>query len=135
MATEGIPVLGSKGGRLDLLITQGKTLSRRFIRFNPDGSRMNLTGKKFVAEIRKTADSPTLSGSAVFVLTDPVNGEYRMTFTDETTAAIPCHPSGETHPDSRYEWDKEMHNEDGTVEPVMYGEVGVFREVSKGAPV
>lgn len=130
-----IPEIGSKGERLDLLIRQGGTFGPVFATLlKADGSPENLTGCTFIAEIRKTSDAVTAVASAVFVITAPLAGQFNYVFLESETMNIPCDPEGEDSPDSQYVWDMEMHYPSGRVRPLLYGNVRVFREVSKGTP-
>lgn len=131
-----IPQIGSKGDRLDILIRQGGTFGPKFCTIlKSDGSPENITGCTFIAEIRKTADATVVAASATFAITNAAGGEFNFTFSATATQAITADPVGETEPDSQYVWDLEMHYADGRVRPLLYGDVAVFREVSKGTPV
>jgi len=131
-----IPKIGSKGDRLDILIRQGGTFGPKFCTIlKSDGSPENITGCTFIAEIRKTADATVVAASATFAITNAAGGEFNFTFSATATQAIAADPVGETEPDSQYVWDLEMHYADGRVRPLLYGDVAVFREVSKGIPV
>ena len=129
------PQIGTKGDRLDILIRQGATFGpMQCTVLKADGSPEDLTGCKFVAEIRKTPDAPGPAASAVFEMPDPLAGRFNYSFLAPDTKPIPCAPEGETSPDSLYVWDLEIHYPSGMVRPMLYGDALVFREVSKGTP-
>lgn len=131
-----IPKIGSKGDRLDILIRQGGTFGPKFCTIlKSDGSPENITGCTFIAEIRKTADATVVAASATFAITNAAGGECNFTFLASGTKDIPADPVSEEDPASQYVWDWEMHYPDGRVRPLLYGDVFVFREVSKGTPV
>ena len=131
-----IPQIGTKGDRLDILIRQGGTFGPKYGTISKrDGSPEDITGCTFIAEIRKTADATVVAASAVFAITNAPGGEFTFTFEASATKDIAADPEGETEPDSQYVWDLEMHYADGRVRPLLYGDVAVFREVSKGTPV
>ena len=131
-----IPQIGSKGDRLDILIRQGGTFGPKYCTIlKSDGSPEDITGCTFIAEIRKTADATAVAASAVFAITNAAGGEFNFTFEASATKDIAADPVGETEPDSQYVWDLEMHYPGGRVRPLLYGDVAVFREVSKGTPV
>lgn len=136
MAGDTIPQIGTKGDRLDILIRQGGTFGPKFCTIlKRDGGPDDITGCTFIAEIRKTADATVVAASAVFAITNAAGGEFNFTFEASATKDIPADPEGETEPDSQYVWDLEMHYPGGRVRPLLYGDVAVFREVSKGTPV
>ncbi len=125
-------VLGTKGAELDLLIRQGCTFGpHEGTMINPNGTRYNLTGCTFAAQIRKLPSSPTASATATFTITSAVNGEFTWKFSDTQTAALLADDSGEDSPTSQYVWDMEMIDAAGNKNPVMYGKVMVFREVTR----
>lgn len=130
-----IPQIGTKGDRLDILIRQGATFGPKYCTIlKSDGSPEDITGCTFIAEIRKTSDASVVAASAVFAITNAAGGEFNFTFQASATKDIPADPVSEDEPDSQYVWDCELHYPDGRVRPLMYGDVRVFREVSKGTP-
>jgi hypothetical protein len=126
MATQTI---GSVGARLDLLIKQGSTFQpEQLIAKNPDGSRVDLTGAVIRAQIRKAASGPLVKAFTITYI-DRVNGVFTLGLTATETSAIKSADdpnSGE----NRYVWDLEMDMA-GVVTPLAWGEVKMFREVTR----
>lgn len=124
------PSIGHYGAPLNLRIKQGATFSPTIILQNPDGSFVNLTGSQVRAQIRKNALDAAVAASFVIDILNAVGGEFKMTLTDEVTAAI---TAGEmlTSTASKYVWDCEMEDSLGRVTPLFYGQVDVFREVTR----
>jgi len=129
MAT--VPTLGYIGEKLNLLIRQGATLGPHVVTArNPDTTPVNLTGATIRGQIRKTALNPVITIALTVTMTDAVNGVFEFGLTDEQTAAL---VAGETQgdPASKYVWDMEMEDSVGRVLPLFYGDVAIFREVTR----
>lgn len=124
--------IGSKGTQLDLLIRQGATFGPYLITLtNPDNTGVDLTGSTIRAQIRKTPNSILSEAvSPIITYTDRLNGIFAIEFTDEATATLSA-GAKETDPESLYVWDLEMEDATGRVIPLLYGDVRVFREVTK----
>lgn len=133
MATSDVPVIGDIGARLDLLIRQGATFgpNQMTVVDTATGLPINLTGATLRAQIRKTADSPTVAATAVFVINNAAGGEVTWEFTEAAMAALTCDPDDPDAPASRYVWDMEVQLASGRVIPLLYGDVRVWREVTK----
>lgn len=130
------PQIGTKGEPLNLLIRQGATFGPKHCTiYSGAGVPEDITGCSFLAEIRKTPDTSTVAAVATFVITNAAAGEFTFTFPASATADIDAGSVDEAEPASQYVWDMEMHYPDGRVRPLVYGEVSVFREVSKGTPL
>lgn len=128
-------IIGDKGDRVDLLVSQGRTCGPFYLTIlRKDGTPEDLTGCQFVSEIRKTPSSSVVNATALVTLTAPTLGKVRFEFPASQTKDITADDSDETHPDSVYTWDFEVHYPSGRKRPVFYGTVYVFREVSKGEP-
>lgn len=124
------PVLGSIGEEMDLLIRQGSTFGPHTLTMkNPDNSPVDLTGMTFRGVIRKEAKSAT-NYPITFEIISAAAGTVRMYMTDEQTAVIPAGPTL-THADSKYVWDAELEDSLGSVLPLYYGKVTIFREVTR----
>lgn len=124
------PILGSIGEELDLLIRQGATFGPYTLTMrNPDTTPVDLTGMLFRGKIRKDSKS-TVSYPITFTVLDAVNGVVQMSISDEDTTSIPAGPNL-SHADSKYVWDAEMEDSLGSVLPLYYGKVSVFREITK----
>jgi hypothetical protein len=128
-----MPQIGSKGANLDILVRQGSTFGpNRCTLTNPDTSPVNLTGCTFRGQIRKTASDPLSSGaSATFTIINAAAGIFDWEFTDEATTTLTADNISETAPASVYVYDVEMEDASGRVIPLLYGNVNVFREVTK----
>lgn len=127
-----MPVLGTKGGELDLLLKQGATFGPHQITLKDSANQpINITGATIRAQIRKTSDAATAVANGDFVLTTPVSGVFTFGFSSTSTTALQVDTVSETGTDSQYVWDMEIQYSDGRVYPLMYGKVSVFREVTK----
>ncbi len=127
------PILGTKGANLDLLVKQGATLgpNTMYIR-DSGGIAINLTNCTLSAQIRKTADAPTADVSAVFTVLDAPNGVVSWVFPAAETINLVCDPDSESAAASQYVWDMELHYTlTSAVAPLLYGNVSVYREVTK----
>jgi hypothetical protein len=126
-----IPQIGMIGTRLDLLIRQGATFGPfRLTMQNPDGSPVILTDATFRGQIRKTPDALTIEAAFTFKVTDPLMGKVEFEVDAVSTAAIVAGMT-ETDEDSQYVYDIEYVNEENRVLPLLYGNVSLFREVTK----
>lgn len=137
MATEAIPLLGDKGRQIDLLVKQASTLRPKYCQMKyGDGSPIDITGCKFLSEIRKTADAPAMAARVQFVITDAPNGRFHFFVGDEATADIIADPEDELQPESIYVWDSKIKfpGVDGESWPLFFGNVYVFRTSSFGEP-
>lgn len=123
--------LGYIGERLDLLIRQGATFGPFDVTLaNPDKTPLDLTGATLRAHVRKKALDINVVITLQVELTEPALGKFKFGLTDEFTAGI---TAGESikDPASVYVWDMEMEDSLGRVTPLYYGEVKVFREVTR----
>ena len=132
-----VPLLGSKGQPIDLLVAQAASLTPKYVTYRKgDGSPQDLTGCLFVAEIRKTPDAPALAANIEFVITDAANGKFHFFLDAASTALILADPEDELQPESIYVWDCKIKfpGAGGLTRQLFYGNVYVFRTVSQGAP-
>jgi hypothetical protein len=126
------PYIGTKGGNLDLVIRQGATLGPEHIAVrDSSGTPIDITGATLRASIRKTPDAATVAASATFTPISPTAGTSYWEFSATATGAITCSPIDENQPESLYVWDMEIEFASGRILPLLYGEVRVFREVTK----
>ena len=124
--------VGSKGGNLDLLIRQGATLGPNLTQLKDrTGAAIDITGATIRSEIRKTPDAVTVDATAVCTITDAANGTFTWSFTAAETKLLTASPIDEQQPTSLYVWDMEIQYSTGRIQPLMYGDVRVFREVTK----
>lgn len=127
-----MPVLGTKGAELDLLIKQGSTFGPHLITVKDSNDvAINITGATIRAQIRKLSTSATAAATGDFVLTAPTSGQFTFGFSNTATAALQADADSESGTDSQYVWDMEIQYADGRVYPLMYGKVQVYREVTK----
>lgn len=129
--------IGHIGKKLDLRIRQGADFLPYPVAIKGNSIPVDLTGCQIRAQLRKTALSSTLTVAfhteiVESTVADPVNYPYKLRFwlTAAETAIIVC---GEriTDSSSRYVWDLEIEWADGTIDPLFYGDVLVFREVTR----
>jgi hypothetical protein len=125
--------LGSIGVKLDLLIKQGSTFGpHKFTLTNPDGTLLDLTGCIVRAHIRKKASDTAIVcalDTPVTVSVTPI-GEFNLGASKTVTGAI---TAGDTlkDPASKYVWDCDLEDSTGRSTPLYYGDVTVFREVTR----
>lgn len=131
-----MPVIGTKGANLDILIRQGATFGPVTARLKDNsGNVVDITGYTFRSQIRKTPTSTLVEGAtAVFNVVDYTGGVFTFEFTADVTALLTADAESETAPASIYVWDMEMQDTAGRVIPLVYGKVNVFREVTKSVP-
>lgn len=122
----------NKGQELNLTIRQGATFGPIVCTLKDAGNTpINITGYTVRAQIRKTPTSRKATGcAAVTAIVNGAAGQFSFEFTDAATAALIAGDS-EASPESLYYWDLELEQPDTRVIPVLYGEVKVFREVTK----
>lgn len=123
--------LGYIGERLDLLVRQGATLGPFDAAMqNPDGSAVNLIGATIRGQVRKKALDPTVVTDIDVTITDAALGKYSFGLSVAKTTVI---AAGETIKESAslYVWDLELVDATGRVIPLYYGNVTVFREVTR----
>lgn len=124
-------IIGYKGERLDLLIRQGATFGPVVMTItNPDGSPVNLLDSVFRGQIRKFFNSPTIEATIVASVTNGLLGQVTFSIPAEQTEVLVA-GSDEEQPESQYVWDLEALEQGGRVVPYLYGNVKVFREVTK----
>lgn len=128
------PIIGTKGAQLDLLIRQGATFGaitttvRNSVTLEP----IDLNGYTIRGQIRKSAASTLQEGAtASFQIINAEMGVFAFWFTAAATTALQADSVSEDAPASQYVWDMEMESADGMVQALMYGDVKVFREVTK----
>jgi len=126
------PSLGTKGAQLDLLVKQGATLGPNATTLlDGTGSPIDITGCTVRAQIRLTPDAVTAAATAVCTLVTPAAGTFTWSFTAAETTALTCSVVDENEPESLYYWDMELLKADSTVVPLLFGDVRVFREITK----
>ena len=130
--TDTVPYIGTKGANLDLVIRQGATCGPNHMTIKDSGGTpIDITGAILRASIRKTPASATVTATATFTPISPTAGTTYWEFSATETTAILCDPVDETQAASLYVWDMEIEYLDGRIVPLLYGDVRVFREVTK----
>ena len=123
--------IGFLGEEMHLQIRQGATFGPFLATMvNPDLSPINLAGCIVRGNIRKKALDAIIVASLVFIITDPSLGKYQFSMTDEATSALVCGESPNSS-ESKYVYDIELEDSSGSVHPLYYGNVIVFREVTR----
>lgn len=126
-----MPTIGNKGEKLDLLIRQGGTFGPHIVTWtNPDGTPVDLSDMFFRAQIRKNFNSEVVSATFTTYIVDALQGKFAFEIDAIQTANLLA-GLDEGDPQSAYVWDIESVNEVGYVTPLLYGDVAVFREITK----
>lgn len=126
------PTVGTKGAALDLIIRQGATLGPNSTTIKDgSGTPIDITGATIRAQIRLLPSSVTAAATATCTIVTPAAGLFTWTFSDTETAAMTCSVIDENEATSLYYWDMEIEYASGVVVPLLYGDVRVFREVTK----
>lgn len=129
MAT--IPTIGDYGVRLDLDIKQGSTFGPfTGMVSNPDQTPMDLTSCLVRGQIRKKALDADVVQAFTCIITDAAAGKFSFELSDTETAAIVAGEST-AQAASKYVYDMELVDSTGRVIPLMYGNVTMFREVTR----
>lgn len=129
-----MPQIGTKGANLDLLIRQGATFGPNTVTLkNSQGMPINITGATIRGQIRKTATAG-VSATVTAALTNASGGQFVWSISAAQTAALMADSNSETASASLYVWDMEIQYADGTIYPLVYGDVQVFREITKETP-
>jgi len=124
--------IGSIGARLDLTVRQGADFKVRMTFRNADNSLLDLTGVTPRAQLRDSYTSVDATNFVIAVAPDPTQGWVDLSLTNAATAALTCGPT-ETSSKSLKLWDLEFLDSAGKVSAILYGEVRVFREITKNA--
>ena len=97
---------------------------------NPDSSAVDLTGCTLHAQIRRNVADVTPAAAFSFVIAAPTTGVAVMSMAAAITATLVC---GLSLSDalSQYVWDLELVSSAGQVSSPLYGNVQVFREVTR----
>jgi hypothetical protein len=126
MAT--IPVAGTIGQRIDLLIKQGSDFIGELECYDDQvpPQPTPLAGFTFRGHLRKKPGGTPLR---TLVMTVFASHKIRISLTDDETATLKC---GEFLDDdaSQYVWDAEsIETATGTILPAFYGEAQVYRDI------
>lgn len=123
--------IGIKGEQLDLLIRQGATFGPfSMVIADGGGNPTDITNMQFRGQIRKTFDDIDVDAQFSFELIDAVNGQLEFSINAGQTELLGA-GIDENAPESQYVYDIESEDQDGIVYPIVYGNVRVFREVTR----
>lgn len=122
-------MIGYKGDQQDLLIRQGASF-RAVLSLQVNGQPLDVSGLTFRSQIRKTFDATEITATILCTILDPVTGQLELYISDEDTQIIVAGVD-ETDQASLYVWDLEAEDAAGDVYPYLYGDVTVFREVTR----
>ena len=118
--------------RVDFEVVQGSTFGPvTHTLKNPDGSALDLTGSTVRGQVRKKPSDTAIAAAFDCALVPPATGgSYTFGLSAASTAAL---PAGVTlaEPASLYEYDIELVDSLGRVNPMLYGSLKVFREVTR----
>ena len=123
--------IGGKGSQLDILIRQGATFGPHRITLKDENSNsIVLTGFEFTGQIRKSISSAQVTAVIQTEIIDEQNGIIEISIPWNVTKDI---PAGENEKDEKslYLWDFEMRDPQNKVTPLFYGQVKVFREITR----
>lgn len=124
--------IGTIGEQIDLTIKQGCTFGPIIVTLrNPDKSPMDLTSCTIESDIRhKALDIEKIISFNIDIVLPETEGQYSFGLTDEDTATI---PAGESISDeiSNHVWDMKLIDSQGRAIPLYYGNVKVFRDVTR----
>lgn len=123
---------GNKPAELNLTpLRQGATFRRRFTLTNEStGQPVDITGWMFRGQIRKTASSTEIAAPVTFNIIDAANGVAEFVISAQHTAALVA-GDNELAPQSMYVWDAEYDDALGDTHGLFFGNVMVFREVTR----
>lgn len=128
-ATAGYVTNLSESGTLNYI--SGGTHTANIVYSDVDEVPIDLTNSIIRGQIRKHALDTVITANLTISYIDRVNGMFDFGLEDATvTAAI---LTGEDIKDaqSNYVWDMELEDSTGRVIPLFYGNVKVFREVTR----
>lgn len=123
--------LGWVGEEVDLVVRQGQTFALDLVLEREDGTKVDLTGATLVGQVRRRPTATSTSATFAVEVLSAELGEVRLSLAHETTAALAC-GRNLYDADSTYVYDVELHNVDGTIDPVCWGMLRVHREVTRG---
>lgn len=124
-------VVGEIGGRLDILVRVGTTVGPFLLKFQqPDGTYASFTGYTFSAKARTRTATPTsiamvatLAVPANFPGADWVSGQGILLSATATESAKLEQPATMSAPPKIADWEFEATAADGTIVPLLYGEI------------
>lgn len=124
------PVIGTIGDKVDLLIRQGATFGPFWVELTDEaGAPIDITGCVVKASMRKAIDD--IEPTAEFAIGyDYLAGKFSYMLAKTVTSGL---VPGATlkDPVGKYLWDLEITWADTSTSPLMYGDVTVFREITR----
>lgn len=127
-----VQTTGTKGGALNLLVVQGKDFSRIFtVRDRATSTPIDITGQTFAGKVRKTSDAATVAATFTCTVVSGPAGTMRAKLDKTSTAAMTCDPDDADADASTYVYDIERTDTSGDTHPFVYGNINVWREVTK----
>jgi hypothetical protein len=119
------------GGQWDIVLSRGSDFVQPSIAFqNADGTPVDLTGCRFVAEMRKTGLSVSVALTFAVEPVDLEHGVIKMSAAAADTALLAC---GESmfDPASMYVWGMYMLDANDLKSTTLFGNVNVMRQVPR----
>lgn len=119
--------------KLNLYVEQGASFKKVLKFSDSTGTAIDLTGKTYKGQIRKTTGAATAVADFAFTILDQVTnaGELEMKLTNIQTSAIPVTASKDAKRTNQFfAYDVECTNPDTTVERVLEGTVEVSPEAT-----
>lgn len=124
-------VISNVGVQIDLTIMQGATLTLNLTCTNPgDGTPASLDGCTLKAQIRKAALSASVLAAFDTTVTDAPGGFATLVLSPNVSGSL---TAGESLNDDagQYVWDLELTDSAGIVSVPVFGDVSVFRQVTR----
>lgn len=122
--------LGYLGEKLDLTVKQGSTFGPfTFILKNPDQTAVDISQIEIRGKVKKSKNSTEFVAFNI-IKTDSVNGTFELSLSSEQTGNLDC-GSSLADVNSKYIYDVELDSGLGQVTPFIYGDLKVFREVTR----
>ena len=124
------PVIGTIGDKVDLLIRQGATFGPYTVELATSSGPIDLTGCLIKGSIRKQPSDVSPVTTIDINVVEPLLGKFTYGLTADKTTAI---PAGATlkDPEGKYFWDLEITWVGGSIKALFYGDVTVFREITR----
>lgn len=125
-----VPVIGTIGDKVDLLIRQGATFGPYWIEIVDEaGAPIDLTGCVVKASMRKEIGD-AVPAAEFTIGYNALEGKFSYMLTKAVTSAL---VAGATvkDPVGKNFWDCEITWLDGSVSPICYGDATVFREITR----
>jgi uncharacterized NAD-dependent epimerase/dehydratase family protein len=127
-----MPVIGTAGKKVDLLIKQGSDFVATFqVNLTGTDTPTDLTGHTVRSQIRKAIkDAVYTVAFQTFIAPDPTTGRFTLRLTSAVTSAIPAGVTRQSR-ESQYVWDAELVSPSGVVTPLTWGAATIHPEVTR----